>query len=63
MKKGDDVAVEDNDDDAVRTSVSQNRETATLCTEELFIRTQYITRYIRPVKTCGGKEMYGQHNT
>ncbi len=37
MKKGDDVAVDD-DDDVVRTSVSQNRVAATLCTEELFLR-------------------------
>jgi hypothetical protein len=33
MKKGNDVAG-DYDDDAVRTSVSQDRMTATLCTEE-----------------------------
>jgi hypothetical protein len=39
VKKGYDVAV---DDDALKTSVSQNRVTATLCTEELFLRTQYI---------------------
>jgi hypothetical protein len=38
MKKGDDVAGDD-DDDAVRTSVSQNRVPAKLCTEELFLRT------------------------
>jgi hypothetical protein len=44
MKKGDDVAVydRDDDDDMVRTSVSLNRVTATLCTEESFLRTQYI---------------------
>jgi hypothetical protein len=36
MKKGDDVVVDGDDDDAVRTSVSQSRVTATLCTEELF---------------------------
>ncbi len=41
MKKGDDVA-DDDDDDAVRTHVSQDPVTATLCTEELFLRTQYI---------------------
>jgi hypothetical protein len=41
MKKGDDVAGYE-DEDAVRTSVSQDRVTATLCTEELFLRTQYI---------------------
>jgi hypothetical protein len=39
-KKGDDVAVDD--DDAVRTSVSQNQMTATLCTKELFLSIQYI---------------------
>jgi hypothetical protein len=36
MKKGDDVAVDGDDDDAVRTSVSQSQVTGTLCTEELF---------------------------
>ncbi len=41
MKKVDDVA-HDDDDVAVRTSVSQGRVTETLCTEELFLRTQYI---------------------
>ncbi len=40
MKMGDDVAVDDVDD-VVRTSVSQHRLTVTLCTEELFLRTQY----------------------
>ncbi len=35
-KKGDNVDDED-DDDAVRTSVLQDRVTATLCTEELYI--------------------------
>ncbi len=39
MKEGDDVGVDA--DGAVRTSASQNRVTATLCTEELFLRTQY----------------------
>jgi hypothetical protein len=34
MKKGDDV--DDDDDDAMRTSVSHDRMTATLCMEELF---------------------------
>ncbi len=34
VKKGDDVAVDDDDDAVVRTSASQNRMTATLCTEE-----------------------------
>jgi hypothetical protein len=39
MKKGDDVVVK-NDDNVVRNSLSQNWVTATLCTEELFLRTQ-----------------------
>jgi hypothetical protein len=39
MKKGDDVAVDD-DDDAVRASVSQDRVTGTLCTEVLLLRPQ-----------------------
>jgi hypothetical protein len=41
MKKEDDVADYDKYD-AVRTSVSQDRVTVTLCTEELFPRTRYI---------------------
>ncbi len=41
MKKGDDVAVDDNDD-AVRTSVSQDQIAVTLRTEELFLRNWYI---------------------
>jgi hypothetical protein len=41
MKKGDDVA-DDEDSDVVRTCVSQDQVTATLCIEELFLRTQYI---------------------
>jgi hypothetical protein len=40
-KKGDKVEDED-DDDEVGTIVSQDRVTATLCTEELFLITQYI---------------------
>ncbi len=39
MKKGDDV-VDDEDDDTVITSVSQDQVTATLWTEELHLRTQ-----------------------
>jgi hypothetical protein len=43
LKKRDVVVVaDDDDDDEVTTSVLQNRVTATLCTEELFIRTQCI---------------------
>jgi hypothetical protein len=40
MKKGDNVA-EYEEDDAVRTSVSQDQVTVTRCAEELFLRTQY----------------------
>ncbi len=38
MKKGDEVA-DDEDDDVVRTSMSQDQVTATLCTDELFLST------------------------
>jgi hypothetical protein len=38
MKKGDGVA-NNEDDDAVRTIVSQDQVTVTLCTEEFFLRT------------------------
>ncbi len=41
MKIRDDVA-DDEDDDMVRTSVSEDRVTATLSTEGLFLRTQNI---------------------
>ncbi len=41
IKKEDDVANDENDD-AVRTSVSQHPVATTLCTEELFLMTQYI---------------------
>ncbi len=41
MKKGDDVA-DDDDDDAERTNMSQGQVTASLCTEELFLRIQYL---------------------
>jgi hypothetical protein len=43
MKKGDVIVLaDDGDDDGVRTSVSQNRARATPCTEEWFLRTQFI---------------------
>jgi hypothetical protein len=42
MKKGEDVA-DYEDDDVVRTSVSQDQVTVTLCTEEWFLRTQYMS--------------------
>jgi hypothetical protein len=41
MKKEDDVAVDD-DNEAVRTSMSQDQRTATLLTEKLFLRTEYL---------------------
>jgi hypothetical protein len=34
MKKGAVIVIADGDDDEVRTSASQNRVTATLCTEK-----------------------------
>ncbi len=40
MKKGD--ICDDADDDKVRTRTSQNHATALVCTEEFFLRTQYI---------------------
>jgi hypothetical protein len=55
VKKGDDVAVDD--DDAVRTSVSQTRVAATLCNEELFLRTQYT--YIDLFTYQTGKNVEG----
>jgi hypothetical protein len=62
MKKGDDVA-DDEDDDAVRTSVSQDRVTVPLCTEELFIRTQniWLSPHIRQVKCGRGEDTDSQH--
>jgi hypothetical protein len=41
MMKGD-VVLLANDDAEVRTSTSQNHATAILCTEEFFLRIQYI---------------------
>jgi hypothetical protein len=41
LKKGN-VVSDAYDDYEVRTSASQNRVTATVCTEEFFLRTQYI---------------------
>ncbi len=40
MKKDDDAA-DNEDNDAVRTSVSPDQVTATMCTEELFLSNQY----------------------
>jgi hypothetical protein len=39
LKKGDD---DDEVNDEVRSNASQNRATVTLCTEEFFLRTQYL---------------------
>jgi hypothetical protein len=44
LKKGD-VIDDADDDDELRTSASQNHVTATLFTDELFLRTQYIYVY------------------
>jgi hypothetical protein len=56
MKKGD-IDDDADDDDEVRTTVSsQSCATATLSTEELFLRTQYLlynSRHISAVR-CGG---------
>jgi hypothetical protein len=41
-KNGDEVAYDEDDDDAVRTSKLQDRVTGTLCTEELFLSIQYV---------------------
>ncbi len=38
--KGDEVADDDDDDDVVRASLSQDRVTVMLCTEELFLSSQ-----------------------
>ncbi len=66
MKKGDDVT-DDEDTDMDRTSVSQDRVTVTLCTEELLLRTQYICLAFSAClkgKNMGGvKDMDGQYNT
>jgi hypothetical protein len=40
-KRGDEIA-DDEDSDAVRASVPQDRVTVTLCTEELFLHIQYV---------------------
>jgi hypothetical protein len=55
MEKGDDI-VDDDDDDAVRTSVSQVQVTEKLCSKELFLSTQYklFSPLIRRIKMWGG---------
>ncbi len=53
-KKGDEVA-DYKDNDAVRISVSQDRVTATLCTEELFSALSiYSYPCISDAQPCGG---------
>jgi hypothetical protein len=63
MKKGDNVAdvADEEDDDAVRTSVSQDGVTATPCTEELFLRTSSL--HISDRSNVGGGDTDGQHDT
>jgi hypothetical protein len=41
-KKKEDEVDDEDDDDVARTSVPQDRATATLCTEGFFLSTQYI---------------------
>ncbi len=65
MRKRDVISIADGDDDEVRTSMSQNQVTATLRTEELFLRTQYIylSPHISQVKMLGGGGIDSQHDT
>jgi hypothetical protein len=42
VSKKEGVEDDADDDDEVRTNASQNRATATLCTEEFFLRTWYL---------------------
>ncbi len=65
MKKGDNV-IDNEDDDVVKTSASQDQVTTTLCTEVLFLSTQYIqySSLHTPDRSNVGKEdMHGQHDT
>jgi hypothetical protein len=68
MKKAEVVIVAD-DDDELRTSVSENPATATLCTEEFFLRTQYlcIALHSYQQRGMGGgdgeQDIDGQHDT
>ncbi len=57
--KGHEVADVEDDDDAVRTSVSQDRVTAALCTEELFLSTQYIALTAYQMVNHVGGDGYG----
>jgi hypothetical protein len=62
-----DEVADDEDDDEVRNSVSQVWVKATLCTEELFLSTQYIylslPTYQKGQSWGGGENRDGQHNT
>ncbi len=64
MKKGDIFVIADDDDDKVRTNASQNHVMAALCTEESFLRTQYIcSSHLYHQRCVGGQDIYGQHDT
>ncbi len=61
-KKGDEVDDDEGDDDAVKTSFSQDQVTATLCTEELFFSIQYTcSPAYKMVNHVGGED--GQYDT
>ncbi len=61
----DNVIVDADDFDGVRTSASQNRATSTLCTEEFFLRTRYIQLSHQISRERGGGRIYinGQCDT
>jgi hypothetical protein len=62
-KKGDDVAI-DEDDDAVRTSVSQDQVIAPLCTKELFLCSVFtaLPTY-QKLNHEGGEDLDSQYDT
>jgi hypothetical protein len=63
MKKRDNL-VDDEDDDGVRTSVLQDRVTATLCNFFSGIRIYiYLSLHIQTGKNVGGKDTDGQYDT
>jgi hypothetical protein len=62
MKRGDVIIADDDDDNEVGSSASQNPATATPCTGELFLRTRYI-KITREVGGGGGQEIDGKCNT
>jgi hypothetical protein len=66
MLKKRDVNDDAGDDDEVRTSGSQNCATATVSTEEFFLRTQYTlysSSLISAESVGGGQEIHSQRNT